>query len=71
MIGLVGAMLGALLMWIRSDIKSIHADIKSINSTLAEHGQRLARIEAGHGDLLARIETTLGIPASPRRQASG
>ena len=64
MIGLVGAMLGALLMWIRSDIKSI-------NVALAEHGQRLARIEAGHGDRLARIETTLGIPASTRRHASG
>lgn len=58
MIGLVGALLSALLIWIRSDIKSL-AD------TLGEHGKRLTRIEVEHGQRLARIETMLGVPHSP------
>ena len=65
MIGFVGALLCALLMWIRSDLKELKTDIKSINVTLVEHGERLARIETGHGDRLARIETLLGVPPSP------
>ena len=44
MIGFVGALLSVLLMWIRSDIKSI-------STTLTEHGQRLARIETILGAL--------------------
>ena len=58
-IGLVGALVTTLLMWIRSDIKTIKADLKSINATLADHGQRLAR-----------IETILDVPPSPTGQSS-
>lgn len=59
MVGLIGALVTTLLMWIRSDIKSIKADVKIINATLADHGQRLAR-----------IETILGVPPSPPGQSS-
>ena len=70
MIGFVGVLVSALLMWIHSDIKSIRAETNSrfdamdrrfdtVNTVLAENGQRLAR-----------IETTLSVPVSPPEQAS-
>ena len=84
MIGFVGVLVSALLMWIRSDIKSIRTETNSrfdamdrrfdtvdrrfdtvdrrfdtVNTILAEHGQRLAR-----------IETVLSVPVSPPEQAS-
>ena len=77
MIGFVGVLVSALLMWIRSDIKSIRTETNSrfdamdrrfdtvdrrfdtVNTILAEHGQRLAR-----------IETVLSGPVSPPEQAS-
>ncbi len=63
MIGLVGALLSALLIWIRSDIKAQRVEMNSalegMRATLTEHGERLAR-----------IETTLGAPASSPETAA-
>ena len=63
MIGLVGALLSTLLIWIRSDIKAQRVEMNSalggVRATLTEHGERLAR-----------IETLLSVPPSPPRQTT-
>ena len=91
MIGFVGALLSALLIWIHTDIKALRTEMNSrfdavdrrfdavdrrfesvdrrfegvdhkleaLNTTVAENGQRLAR-----------IETVLSVPVSPPEQAS-
>lgn len=49
-ISVVGVLLGLMFLWLRSDIKGIRSDMKALRSevvtTLHDHGERLARLEA-------------------------
>ena len=49
-ISVVGVLLGLMFLWLRSDIKGLRSDMRSLRSevvtTLQDHGERLARLEA-------------------------
>ena len=45
-ISVVGVLLGLMFLWLRSDIKALRSVVSEVVSTLKDHGERLARLEA-------------------------
>lgn len=59
-IGLVGILLSALLLWIRSDIKDIRSDIRDVRSDIRDLRSEIKDTRADikvHGERIVRIET--------------
>ncbi len=81
-IGVVGILLSALLLWIRSDIKEIRSDIRDVRSDIRDVRSEIndARSEIKdtradikvHGERIVRIETMVTpTPRSVREPGTG
>ena len=77
-IGLVGILLSALLIWIRSDIKDIRSDIRDVRSDIRDVRSDIKDTRSDindirsdlkeHGERIVRIETVVIPPPRPIRE---